>query len=254
MKKIVALLTIGILSACTYAHNNINFLPFRNQVFTFWQTDSIFYYDNKANEEFLSESQTIVEDKIERGQVLITHKGETMVSSRTYRTDYYSTESIRPNKNGILDSVYSPLRISKNASYNAFGEVTHDGKTYMLVREGKSNDIILVTPDGEIYDHIGRMVGNRLIVLDALFYVKPADLRMVPVVDTRSEVMEDSAGYKLTYNGLINNGKDIVFTYQEHGFKPEEIRFSNCDEKINIHGLNIDIINAGEDKIEYIIK
>ena len=254
MKKIVALLAIGMLAACTYANNSINFLPFRNQIFTYWQTDSVFYYDPSLNDEFLSESQTTVEDKIERGQVLITHTGESMASSRTYRTDYYSTETIRPNQNGILDSVYSPVHINKKGSYNAFGEVTHDGQRYMLVREGKSKDIILVTPDGEIYDHIGRMVGKRLIVLSAQFYVKPADLKMVPVIDTRSEVMEDSAGYKLIYNGLLNDGEDIVFTYEEKGLKPEEIRFSICDEKINIHGLNIDIINASEDKIEYMIK
>lgn len=254
MKKIVALLVIGLIAACTYADNHINFLPERNKVFTYWQTESIFYYDQSLNGEFLSESQTTTEDKIERGQVLITHSGEAMVSSRTYRTDYYSTETIRPTKNGLLDSVYSPVKINKNALYNAFGEVKHDGKTFMLVSQEKSKDVILVAENGEIYNHIGRIVDGRLIVLSADFYVRPSDLRMVPVVDTRSEVMADSAGYKLVYNGLLNNDQDIVFTYYQNGLEPEEIRFSICDEHIDIHGLSIDILNASNDKIEYMIK
>lgn len=254
MKKLALLLSVGILAACNYSNNSINFLPLRNKVFTIWQTDSIFYYDKGLNEEFLSESTTTTEDKIEKGQVLVTHAGDVMVSSKTYRTDYYSTETVKPTKNGILDSAYSPLRIRKNATYNAFGEVRHDGETYMLVRPGKSNDVILVNGDGEIYEHIGRMVDGRLAVLSAKFYIRPADLKMIPVVNTRVETRDDAEGFTLTYDGLQNDGYEMVFTYEEEGYDPEEIRFSICDEHIDIHGLAIDVFNVSEDKIEYMIK
>lgn len=254
MKKFIAFLFIGVLTACSYSENSVNFLPFRNKAFTFWQTESIFYYDQGANEEFLSESQTITEDKIEKGVVLITHTGEIMTSSKTYRTDYYSTETVKPTKNGELSSAYTPLKLSKKANYNAFGEVKYKGETYMLVRENKKNDIILVDGDGEIYDHIGRIVDGRLAVLSAKFYTRPADLRMVPVVNTRTEISEDSEGYTLVYNGLANNGDEIVFIYKTVGQEDEELRFSICDEEISIHGIDIDIFDASEDKIEYMIK
>lgn len=254
MKKLALFLALGILASCTYRDNTINFLPFRNQVFTFWQTEKIFYYDKSLNEEFLSESQTITENKVERGQILITHAGEEMASTKTYRTDYYSTETIKPNKNGELDSGYSPLKIKKNANYTAFGETTYDGHTYMLVSPEYSRDIILVEPDGKIYNHIGRMMGKRLIVLSAEFYITPDDLRMFPVVDTRTENSDKTEGYTLTYDGLENDGNEMVFTYQEAGKEAEQIRFSICDEQIEIHGLEIDVFDASEEKIEYMIK
>ncbi len=254
MKKFALLLSLGMLAACSYRDNSINFLPFRNQVFTLWQTEKIFYYDQSLNEEFLSESQTVSEDKIERGQVLITYAGEEMASSKTYRTDYYSTETVKPNKNGEMDSAYSPLKIKKNGHYNAFGEVTYEGKTYMLVRPEYSKDIILVEPDGKIYEHIGRMVGKRLIVLSEKFYVSPEDLKMFPVVDTRAEEPQDATGYTLTYEGLENDGNEMVFTYKEIGGEAEDIRFSICDEQIEIHGFEIDVFDASEEKIEYMIK
>lgn len=254
MKKLALLLTVGILAACSYSNNSVNFLPFRNKVFTIWQTDSIFYYDKSLNSEFLAESTTTTEDKMERGQVLVTHAGDVMASSKTYRTDYYSTETVKPTKNGVMDSAYSPLKIRKNATYNAFGEVKHDGETYMLVRQGKSNDIILVNGDGEIYEHIGRMVDGRLAVLSAKFYISPEDLRMIPVVNTRVEEAGEESGFTLTYDGLDNDGYDMVFTYEEEGYDAEEIRFSICDEKIEIHGMKIDVFNASEDKIEYMIQ
>jgi len=254
MKKTALLLALASLWGCTYTNNSINLLPFRNKIFTFWQTDSIFYYDKNLSEEFLAESSVVTEDKIQRGQVLITHAGDEMVSTKTYRVDYYSTETIKPTKNGIMDSAYSPLRIKKDAKYTAFGEVTHDGETYMLVRQDKSDDIILVNGDGEIYDHIGRISDGRLAVLSAKFYVTPDDLKMVPVVNTRVENSKNESGFVLTYDGLENDGDEMLFTYTEEGYDPENIRFSICEEHIEIHGLKIDVFNASEDKIEYLIK
>ena len=254
MKKTAFLLALVLLAGCRYTDNSINFLPVRNKFFTFWQTDSIFYYDKSLNEEFLAESATITEDKIQRGQVLITHAGEEIASSKTYRTDYYSKEMIKPTKNGTLDSAYSPVYIHKNGKYNAFGEVKFQGEKYLLVREGKGNDILLVNGDGEIYNHIGRMVGGRLAILDAEFYLDPKDLRMLPVVETRAENSENISGFVLSYDGLENDGTEMVFTYQEEGYDPENIRFSICDEQIEIHGLEIDVFNASEEKIEYLIK
>ena len=254
MKKLALLLSVAILASCTYRNNNINFLPARNKLFTYWQTEKIFYYDKALNGEFLSESQVVNENKLEKGQVLITHAGEEMAVVKTYRTDYYSTESVKPNKNGELESAYSPIYIKKKAKYEAIGEVTYDGETYMLVHEDKSKDIILVNGDGEIYNHIGRILDGRLIVLNAEFYPYPKDLRMVPVVETRVENSENAEGYSLVYEGLDNGGDEIVFTYHELGKDPEEIRFSICDELIDIHGLQIDIFDAREDRIEYMIK
>ena len=254
MKKLAFFLALGILASCTYRDNTINFMPFRNQVFTFWQTEKIFYYDQSLNEEFLSESQTITENKVERGQVLITHTGEQMASTKTYRTDYYSTETVKPNKNGEMDSAYSPLKIKKNGKYNAFGEVTYDGQTYMLVSPEYSKDILLVEPDGTIYNHIGRMMGKRLIVLSAEFFITPRDLKMYPVVDTRIENSDNAEGYTLTYDGLENDGNEMVFTYHKLGEEPQQVRFSICDEQIEIFGLEIDVFDASEEKIEYMIK
>ncbi len=253
MKKLVTLIAIALLAACTYSKNSINFIPERNKVFTLWQTDKIFYYDKSLNDEFLSESKLVTESKMERGQVLITHAGEEMVSSRTYRTDYYSTESVKPTHNGEMDSAYSPVRIRKNGHYTAFGEVTHNGETYMLVHPGKSKDVLLVKGNGELYEHIGRIVDGRLAVLSPVFYITPDDLKMVPVVHTRVETSGDDNGYHLIYEGLDNNGNDVIFTLKENGAS-QQVRFSICDERINIRGMDIDIFDVSEKKIEYMIR
>ena len=52
-----------------------------------------FNYDRTTGEEFLSESKTITEEKIEKNVVLTTRADGIMVSSKTYRTDFYSVEN-----------------------------------------------------------------------------------------------------------------------------------------------------------------
>lgn len=253
MKKLLTLFCVALLAACTYSKNSINFIPSRNKAFVIWQTDQIFYYDEALNGEFLSSSKVVSENKIEKGKVLITQTGAEMVSTRMYRADYYTTESVKPTKNGEMDSAYSPLVIRKNGKYTAFGEVTHEGQTYMLVRVGKTNDILLVKGDGSIYEHIGRIVDGRLAVLSAMFYLEPEDLKMVPVVSTRVENSKDKDGFSLTYDGLENDGNDMVFTLTENG-KSEKLRFSVCDEMIRIRDMNIDVFDVSDKKIEYMIR
>lgn len=254
MKKILTILMLLVLAACEY-RGNINFLPIRNKLFTVWQTEEIFYYEKNSGEEFLAESTTTTEEKFEKGQVLITHRGDQMAFSKTVRTDYYSTETIKPTKSVVLDSAYSPVKIDKDSEFIAFGEITLKGEKYMLVRQGKDNDIILVDGDGNIFDHIGRIVDDRLAVLDITFYAYPQDVKMVPVVNTRVEETPLAEGFALAYNG-VNDADEMVFTYTSYGpdgAVDEEIAVSVCEEVINIHGINITVYNADNDKIEYMI-
>ena len=134
MKKILTILMLLVLAACEY-RGNINFLPIRNKLFTVWQTEEIFYYEKNSGEEFLAESTTTTEEKFEKGQVLITHRGDQMAFSKTVRTDYYSTETIKPTKSVVLDSAYSPVKIDKDSEFIAFGEISLKGEKYTMPQD-----------------------------------------------------------------------------------------------------------------------
>lgn len=252
MKKIIALLPILMLGACVYA-GQADILASRKAPFKVWQTEKVFYYDRGTGEEFLSESKTVTEEKIEKNVVLVTQVGKPMVSSKTYRTDFYSIENVQVNKSGIMSSTYSPVYIKKDADFKAFGEVKFNNETYMLVRQGKSNDILLVNEDGEIFNKIGRMVDDRIAVLNVDFHVEPDDIVMLPVINTRTEVSDLLEGYELIYDGIED--QKIGFTYRLLGDMNAEDKFEFPLDStvININGIKVNIIDAGYNKIEYII-
>ncbi len=252
MKKIAALLSLSMLSACVYA-GDMDIWPERNKVFTVWQTEKIFYYDKGFEDEYLSGSKTITENNLEKDQVQVTAKGGIMASSETRRTDFYTTETLKINKNGAMSSSYSPLYLKKNQTYSAFGEVTLKGEKYMLVHPGKSKDVLLVNGDGEIFQHLGRIVDDRLAVLDITFFVEPEDVRLTPVVNTRSETSEVLEGFELIFDGLSDN--TLHFTYNTFGDEPisEEYIFPAEEENIEIKDIKINVISADYNKIEYVI-
>ena len=252
MKNFTALLTVLALGACSLQDAG-DILASRNTPFKIWQTEGVFSYDQTSGEEFLSESKTITEEKMEKDVVLVTKTDGIMVSSKTYRTDFYSVENLKVNKNVIMSSTFSPVHIRKNSEYNAFGEVTFGDTRYMLVRQGKSKDIILVNEDGEIFNRIGRMVGKRIVILDIDFHVEPDDVIMTPAINTRTEMSETLDGYELIYNGIRDD--QLVFTYKLLGEMEMEDEFVfPADSKIiDINNIRIDVLEATDKKIEYMI-
>lgn len=252
MKKFTAALSFLMLSACSFSGAG-DILSSRNIPFKVWQTKEVFYYDRITGEEFLSESKTITEEKIEKNIVLTTRTDGIMVSSKTYRTDFYSVENVKVNKNAIMSSTYTPVKINKNSEYTAFGEVNIDGTRYMLIRKDKDKDILLVDDDGEILNRIGRLIGNRIAVLDIDFVVEPNDVYMLPSVSTRNEVSEVIDGYELIYNGIKDD--NMVFTYNLLGDMEmsDEFVFPMDSRVIDINNIRINVLEAGYNKIEYIL-
>ena len=252
MKKIAAILSVSMLAACVYA-GEVDIFKDRNKIFQIWQTKEIFYYDTQGGEETLTESKTITEDEIDKKQVLITKVNEAMLFSRTQRIDFYGSSKLTVNKNAVMSSSYTPAYIYKNSNFDAFGETTIDGKTYMLVRQGKSKDILIVDENGEVYNRIGRIIGDRLAILDIEFFVEPDDVKFTPVINTRSETTDVLSGYELRYDGVSNNYMRFTYSTLGENGQSEEFMFPLGQNTIEIKGFRINVIEAGYDKIEYVI-
>ena len=152
-----------------------------------------------------------------------------------------------------MSSSYSPLYIKKSSKFDAFGETTFNGTKYMLVRQGKSGDILMVNEDGELFNRIGRIVDGRLAVLDIVFFPEPEDIVFTPVVTTRSENTDIMVGWELRYDGVVNNYMRFTYSFLGSNSSSEEFIFPVGQQTINIYDLRINVIEAGYNKIEYVI-
>jgi hypothetical protein len=175
-----------------------------------------------------------------------------MAFSKTYRTDFFDMEVLRVNKDAVLDSTSAPYYIKKGAEYSGFGEVSIDGEKYMLIRQNKDDgDILLVNGDGEVYNRIGRIVKGRLALLNYKFFIKPSDVRFVPVVSSRSERSDYTDGFELRYSGMRDDNMVFTYTILGEDCYDEELTFPASKKEIKIKGLKLDILDVTPKKIEY---
>ena len=253
MKKISLLSALCFLTACVYA-GDIKFMESRNQFFSKRQTKEIDYYiDSDEQSGFLVGVEEVTFDDVDRGVAKTTRTGALMVSSKTDAFNTMETEVLKATKNAVLSSSYSPYYIHRDDIFAPFGEVVLDDVRYMLVRQGDRGDILLIDGQGRIFNHIGRMKGDRLAVLDTYFFIEPEDVRLLPAMQTSIQTVERVDGFELYYTGI--NGNEMTFSYVvlNEDLDAESFSFPINERHIEINDLKIDVLDVDYGKITYIV-
>lgn len=254
MKKIFTFAMLCVLTACSYESYD-NFMQTRKNFFSKWQTESIDYYiDSEETDGSLVNVEEVTYEDVERGITTTTPVGGVMASSQTDVFNTVEKEVLRANKSAVLSSSYSPVYIRRGDIFNAFGEVTLEGKRYMLVRHEDNGDILIIDGEGKVSHRIGRLVGGRLAILSNYFFVEPNDVRILPYLQSETKPNERIDSFELFYNGL--DGNDMTFSYVHNGQESnvETFSFPVSDQYIEINNLKIDVLNADKNKITYIIR
>ena len=251
MKKLITVATLCFLTACVYA-GDVNFMPSRNKVFSFWNTTKIRFYD-KDTERSLASVQEVTEENVEHGVVQTVQTGGLMASAQTNRTSTYEFEVLKANKKAVLNSTYSPFFIEKDKFYRPFGEVKINDEAYMLVKQKNNGDILIVAGDGQIYNHIGRMVDGRLAILRSDIFIEPENVRLSPAVETVTDVENNVGGFELYYAGLEDD--EMTFSYSTLGPDGETETYSfPVDERfVEIEDLAFEVLEVDYNNITFVL-
>ena len=257
MKKISLLATLCFLTACVYG-GDIRLMKPKNQFFSSWKNQKIDYYiDSDEYSGYLVGVEEVTFDEIDRGIAKTTRTGALMVSSKTDVYNTLETEVLKATKNAVLSSSYSPFYIHRDDVFTPFGEVQLGKERYMLVQQGDRGDILLIDGQGRIFNHIGRMKGDRLAILDTYFFIEPEDVRILPAMQTTIQTEQRINGFELYYTGI--SGDEMTFTYVwlddnfDKDVEVEQYSFPLDECHIEIQGLNIDILDVDYGQISYIV-
>lgn len=258
MKKISALIALFSLSACIYA-GDMSVLESRKSFVERWSSYPITYFD-QGNK--LVKTEYITDKGMPVNEVLTAYKGYTVVDAKTYRKDFYTAEYLRANMDGALSSASIPVVFKKNELKQVVGQVVIDDESFLLVpthenKEGKSDFMVLVRRDGSLYRRLGQIRYKRLVLLGVDYIPYPADLRLEPVTTSRTEQTEPVKGFDIKYEGI--KADRMVFTYLDYANSQgdsgrfENLSYANKPGIINIRGVGIKVLDAGKQKIDYII-
>jgi len=253
MKKIIAGLSVLVLSSCLQA-GNYSVLPQRNSLFEAWDSYGIDFYDTKLQ---LVKSEYITEREFEPNKVLSAYVGYSVADLKTYRKDFYKAEYVRPAMNGSLNSVSIPIVYKKNEKLRVIGESSIDGERLMLLPTQEKDVVILINGDGLPYHKTGKIQNGRLVLLLPDYVPYPSDFYFEPVITSKTEQTKPVKGYDIKYDGVKLDR--MIFTYYDYSDSNgnngrfETLSFPNKPGLIDIYGVGIKVLHAGSQKIDYIL-
>ena len=254
MKKIIiCLLACLSLNACVKA-GDFDLLPFRKKMFNVYGSYSIDFYDNK---EKLAERNSIHENDYVLNKAITVKKGENVLSDTFMNKDTYQRFFARFNKKGSIDGQVYTMNVSADNEYKIVGWTTIDNDEYTLVESPLEDYVFLFNEQGKLYDKGGKIIDNRLHILDKAVFAYPTDLKMTVVNKMRDDVSGVKKGYQVKYGGTKLDR--VFFDYLSFDASSDsvgefkQINFPNKSGLIVINGIGLRVLNADDNSITYMI-
>ncbi len=254
MKKIiVCLLACLNLSACINA-GDFDLLPIRRKILNLYKGHTIEFYDN---EEALVGKERIHENDYQLNKAITVKKGEDVLSDTLMDKRTYQRFFIKFNKKGSLDNRIYPMNVNADDEYKIVGWVTINNNKYSLVASPLDDYVFLFDEQGNLYERGGKIVDDRLQLLEDTVFAYPTDLKIKVVNKMRDSVSNVKKGYQVKYGGIKFDR--LFFDYL--GFDNEDstmgefkqINFPNKPGLIVINGIGLRVLNASDNSLTYMI-
>lgn len=253
MKKLAVGLCVILLSSCLYAGDN-SILESRNTFMESFSSYPIDFYDTELQ---LVKSEYITEREFQPNQILSAYVGYSVADLKTYRKDFYKAEYVRPAMDGVLNSASIPVAYTKKEKLRVIGESAVDGERFMLLPTKEKDIVILINGDGVPYHKMGKIQKGRLVLMLPDYIPYPANFYFEPIITSKTEQTKPVKGYDIKYGGVKLDR--MLFTYYdysssgENNGRFENISFPNKPGLIDIYGVGIKVLHAGNQKLDYII-
>ncbi|MBE6467659.1 MAG: hypothetical protein E7004_03605 [Alphaproteobacteria bacterium] len=254
MKKIVVcLLACFGLNACIYA-GDVDLLPVRSKIFNLYKSHGIEYYDNK---EVMIDNRLLRENHYDLNKAITVKKGEDILQDSTVEQKTYQRFVGKFNKKGVLNSKVYPMNVDSETEYTILGWATIDGEKYTLINSNVEGQVFLFDEQGKMYENIGMIEDERLILLDGVLFPYPSDLRFKIVSKMRDNLGTEKVGYQVKYGGIKFDR--IFFDYLTFDSNNDtmgefkQINFPNKPGLIVINGIGLRVLKADDNSITYMI-
>ena len=255
MKKISAVLLVLMLSSC-WSGGRLDLFEGRNQWIEKLQSQPVDWFADEGQR--MVKSENVTEKGFKTNEVLTAYKGQTVVDAKTYRKEYYAQEYLRANKSGTLNSGSVPITLKRNEKRRILGSTMRGSELVYLVQADLDEYVILVRDNGTFYPNLGRIVNERLVVMDETFIPHPSDLRFEPIVTMKVSQDRPVKGFDLKFGGMKLG--QMLFTYFDYSDSAansgnfQDLSVAKTETSIvKVKGVKLKILHADEQRIDYMI-
>ena len=127
----------------------------------------------------------------------------------------------------------------------------------MLLPTKQDKAVVLINGDGMPYEKMGQIRNGRLVLMLPDYIPYPANFYFEPVITSKTEQTKPVKGYDIKYGGVKLDR--MLFTYYDYSSSGgdngrfENISFPNKPGLIDIYGVGIKVLHAGNQKLDYIL-
>ncbi len=211
------------------------------------------YPNEPCDDTGMASAQTVNAHEYQRNVAVSANRGQRMYDSTTYTltTHTLTGEAYRVNTKGIISGMHNDFTVYTDDLLRPFGEISINDRSYMLLKLGNTGYTLIVDESGRIYEHIGMIgKGNRLYVNNEPLVYSPQYLRIVRAQNTSQAVSDTQLHFDIRYNGIENNMLSFLIYDAASGTTTKRVA-SPSQGRININGVNFDIIYYTPEYIEY---
>lgn len=251
MKKLLVLCSLIYVSACVYA-GDVDVLGARNKWVESFQSYPVSYWTKEPK---LVKRQMINEKSFKKDEIRTAFKGYSVLSDKTFERSYYVSEEMRANMNVVLSNASAPYKIKAQEVRKIIGTSVIDGVEYRLLPTELENYVILVAPNGEIWNKTGRIKDGRLVVLGQDFISSNPKFRFEPVFINTTTQTRPIKGFDIKYDGVRLDR--MWFTYFDYatdtagGFR--EYSFPKKPGLLTIDSVKLRVLDADNQRIDYMV-
>lgn len=226
-----------------------------NNIRTF-KTYPISYYQKRSNPTPLNVENNVQHTKEYPHNVAISANVEqVMLSDEIYTVSTADLgEHYEISADGKIYNSTDEIVLEKGQVITPLGEVKINGQYYLLFEPERDGRMLLADEHGQILHNIGRYYRGEFLLSKDKASVLPKDLSIVKNSNTEQSVSDFAMQFEIKYAGLQDGLMRFTYVDYSNGRSETQLTFSKEQQFLDINGKHIQVINATEDNIQYIIR
>ncbi len=253
MNKLGLLILTAMVGGCVYA-GDIGVIDARKDFFAKVNGHSITRYEQEPQ---LVKSEYVDEKNFKLNQSMTAFRGYSILNNKVYRKDFYQVNYVKPNVTGALNSGSIPQVYKKDQKVKVLGEVSLNGEKWRIIPTDDEEFVALIDKNGKFNDHLAKLEGDNLIVLDSVCFPYPDNFKMIDIRSSSSSQTKPLKGFDVKFDGVRMDR--IWFTYMNYEDGKgdsgtfENISFPNKPGLIEINGIGFRVLQVDNERIDYMV-
>ena len=200
-------------------------------------------------------TQTRLTHEYPRNVPMRADVGQRLVDLETYNVQTSNIgEHYEAIETGTISNSAEAISLYKGQVMTALGDVTINGRRFTIFEPERDGRFLLADETGLFLHNIGIYHRGELVLSQDITTMNPKNLGVKLTADVKQATSSPQMHYEVTYNGWVDDGNmEFIYVDYSAGRVSKTFVFSREQQIVNVNGVHIKVINAGENDIEYIL-